>query len=105
MKLIWFVNYDHLDDKEIAIGNDYNRGGDLDVDAVKAFIENGSGPYKGCGLVKFRLYDDDGELYYSGFYNGINGSEAVAFLPLDWGMGYAGCAEMKVLEKGKWSIL
>lgn len=51
--------------------------------------------------VPFRLYDDDGELYYSGVLTdddeGENQSAAY-----DWGAAMAGCAIIKVKRDGRW---
>lgn len=54
---------------------------------------------------KFRLYDDDDNLYFEGaMYERTYDSEHVV-APLDWAMAYAGCTYMKILEEGKWNIL
>ena len=51
----------------------------------------------------FRLYDDDGNLYYegriAGTYNG--------FEPLDWAMPYAGCTTIQYRHgrNGRWKVL
>ena len=46
--------------------------------------------------VTFRLYDDDGNLYYQGRYFGLDGDEEMAFGPLmDYGMPNAGCTELR----------
>lgn len=56
--------------------------------------------------IKFKLYDDDGELYYSGRYIGPDDSETAQFSPLDWGTWNAGCTYMKVKnDKGEWVVL
>lgn len=53
---------------------------------------------------KFRLYDDDGNLYYEG-YSDDNSSEK-AFAPLDdYGMPNDGCTEIRYLENGKFETL
>jgi hypothetical protein len=50
---------------------------------------------------KFRLYDDDGELYYSGRYLG----ELDYGDPLtDFGGPNAGCSYMKEYRNGEWEI-
>ena len=50
---------------------------------------------------KFRMYDDDGELYYEGYSN-----DSSSFQPLDdFGMPNAGCTEIKYYENGKWETL
>jgi len=53
-------------------------------------------------LYHFKLYDDDGELYYEG----VNTAET--FGPLDWAMNDSGCTYIKYKQKGnggKWEIL
>lgn len=52
---------------------------------------------------KFKLYDDDGELYYEGI--ATNQDSESAFEPLDWAMANDGCTEIKYLNKGKWETL
>lgn len=47
---------------------------------------------------KFRMYDDDGVLYYSGYSNDSDSEKA--FAPLeDFGMPNAGCTEIKYWEQ------
>jgi hypothetical protein len=46
-----------------------------------------------CRSWKFRLYDDDGILYYEG-----EGYGEVDFDPLDWATAYAGCTKMTYNE-------
>lgn len=54
--------------------------------------------------IKFKLYDDDGELYYKGVTT--DGPEEIIFAPLDWAAWNAGCTYMKVKnDKGKWEVL
>lgn len=59
--------------------------------------------------IKFKLYDDDDELYYCGRMSAEQ-FDKNPFAPLDWGMSYAGTTYMKVREqnmecKWKWNIL
>lgn len=49
---------------------------------------------------KFRLYDDDGELYFEGWSNNDS-----SFAPLNWALNNYGCTEIKYLNKGRWSTL
>ena len=49
--------------------------------------------------VRFRLYDDDGNLYYAGVMH-TDGSEDEDFAPLEWGRHDSGCTYMKCWEKG-----
>lgn len=50
---------------------------------------------------KFKMYDDDGELYYEGR---IVGEDYLQLEPLvDFGMGNAGCTEIRYKNKtGEW---
>ena len=54
---------------------------------------------------KFRIYDDDGELYLEGVAS--NQSYENAFEPLDWAMSMYGATEIKYksLKTGKWETL
>lgn len=51
----------------------------------------------------FRLYDDDGELYYEGRF--LMTDDHTGFEPLDWAMANDGCTEIKLFENGKWATL
>jgi hypothetical protein len=54
-------------------------------------------------LIPFRLYDDDGELYYEGILHDdeecLNQSAA-----LRWAEGDAGCTTIKVLRNNEWEL-
>lgn len=54
---------------------------------------------------KFRLYDDDGELHFSGRYLGSDSEDM--FAPLDWAMADSGCTSICYLndETGNWEQL
>ena len=57
-----------------------------------------------CLRYKFRLHDDDGELYYEGLADDPNSEDA--FGPLDdFGKGSAGCTDIYYLRNGKWESL
>jgi len=59
---------------------------------------------EGMDRVRFRMYDDDGEHYYSGTL--IMDGEAEGFEPLDdFGMPGAGCTEIRLFEHGRWATL
>jgi hypothetical protein len=50
---------------------------------------------------RFRMYDDDGELYYEGIATFDS-----SFQPLDdYGMPNAGCTEIRYYERGAWRTL
>lgn len=53
-----------------------------------------------AGQTRFRMFDDDGELYYEGLLTGtFDGLE-----PLDdFGMPNAGCTSIEVFEDGRWA--
>jgi hypothetical protein len=80
------------------IGLDVETGtkGPRDIlDSLEALLDNGSGE-------QFRMYDDDGEWYYTGRIVG----EYDGFEPLDdYGMPNAGCTEIKFLSDGKWTTI
>jgi len=52
---------------------------------------------------KFKLFDDDGILYYEG--RASNQSNESAFDPLEWAMGDSGCTEIQYLNNGRWETL
>lgn len=53
----------------------------------------------------FKLYDDDGILYYTGKFLGDADSEE-AFEPLDWAGSYAGCTYIKYRQAdGTYAVL
>ena len=52
-------------------------------------------------VYKFRMLDDDGEIYYEGV-----SSYSCSFEPLyDFGMPNDGCTDIQYLENGKWEVL
>lgn len=88
----WVIDYDHLDNKNVKVLGPRNISAKLEDE-----LEHGKGE-------QFRLYDDDGELYYSGrivgFYDG--------FEPLyDYGQPNAGAVRIDYQNKedNSWSTL
>ena len=79
----WVITQDHLEGRKRT-----------DIDELK----------KQGYTVHFKLYDDDSELYYSGYYKPEIYDE---FEPLDWAMGDSGCTFMKVRnpQTGKYEVL
>ncbi|AOT25009.1 hypothetical protein PBI_KALPINE_90 [Mycobacterium phage Kalpine] len=54
---------------------------------------------------QFRMYDDDGELYYTGtlFWNGDEPEEEFVYGPLgDFGMPNAGCTDIRYTGHREW---
>ena len=59
---------------------------------------------KGAGT-RFRMLDDDDEVYYEGRFVGDHDSED-GFIPLDdYGMPNAGCTSIQYLTNGIWETL
>jgi hypothetical protein len=53
---------------------------------------------------RFRLLDDDGEIYYEGLSDDCE--TQCAFAPLDdFGRGYSGCTEIHYFTNGVWQQL
>ena len=55
-------------------------------------------------LVKFHLFDDDGELYYEGLMT-KKYLDDFGFGPLDWAMADSGCTYLMYYENGEWKQL
>lgn len=96
-KVWWSIYFDHLDNKAIKKMNM----------PVADFL----GVVKSGGIIrKFRLYDDDSELYFTGEMVCENGSDPVnspdIFAPLDdYGMPDSGCTSIEVLEERGWRVI
>lgn len=56
---------------------------------------------KNCDI-KFRLLDDDSEIYFYGYQDEKDGSEENVFAPLDWGMNDSGCTELQQYIDKEW---
>ena len=64
--------------------------------------------FNGQPSTKFRLLDDDKEVYFVGLIldSALNGCEEEAFAPLDSPLGTGfGCTEMQYRKDGKWETL
>lgn len=85
----WIITYNHLDDEVVPCR--YKE------ELVKSFEKE--------ELIDFRLFDDDGELYYSGKMRKKYLDSSYPFGPLDWAMNDSGCTYMEYLENGVWKIL
>lgn len=78
------------------ITKDHICDGDLD----NAKFGNMKALEEGKAVHKFRLFDDDNEMYYEGL-----STNSSSFDPLDWAMEHDGCTDIKYLENGKWESL
>lgn len=96
----WIITRDHLNEADPEFWN--NSEGRSDVGTIGprnatpeqiAALESGKGE-------TFRMYDDDGELYYTGLFLGDSRSED-ALGPLDdYGTPNAGCTEIRFARAG-----
>jgi hypothetical protein len=71
-----------------------------------------AGDWRKGDVVSFRLYDDDGELYYTGEIdreahdNAEDGAVGSLYEALQWGAYYAGCTDLRTRsESGKWTSI
>lgn len=109
----WIIDHDHLaeksgepDESEVGIT------GPSDIsDETLAILGEPYWPNHQHGLPagvkRFRIYDDDGELYYSGrAYLPEDATDDDEFGPLwDFGTPNAGATELRYFEQGKWVML
>lgn len=97
---VWLVDHDHLDNKDVSIAGPGTSVHYVEGESRESLAEK----IKNHPEAKqFRMYDDDGELYYSGYYVGPGEEE---FAPLDdFGTPNAGCTEIHYLEDGEWKQL
>ena len=103
--MAWKITHDHISEEswgeESRVGY-YEEHGRIPTEAVLIGLESPALPITEK-RVKFRLYDDDGELYYEGELHDddecLNQQAA-----LKWGEADAGCTTIKVLRNGKWTL-
>lgn len=82
---MWIIDIDYIADKTASSGTNANAKG------MK------SRNYKeGCANYKFRLLDDDGQVYYAG-----RSDDDSSFAPLDcFGLPNAGCTVIQYWQSG-----
>jgi hypothetical protein len=91
MKHGWIITKDNIDGG-LYVGTRGPRNATASADEIKA-----SGQ-------RFRLRDDDGEIYYYG--KAITPDDGDGFEPLDhFGTPLAGCTTIEYFERGGWRIL
>lgn len=101
----WIITKDHIAESGATPGTNANAVGVIGPRDISP--EHQAALQRGTGRA-FRMYDDDGELYYSGRIVGENAIELGqdAFGPLDdYGRPNAGCTEIRYMEGGKWQSL
>jgi len=98
----WIITKDHLCEPGDTIADETGTIGPRTIsNEMKASLIAGKGK-------AFRLYDDDGEQYYSGRLIGDWQDEEAGFSPLDnFGIPNAGCTEIRYLNPAtrKWETL
>lgn len=81
-EISWIITYDH------GICNDCKNATQEQVDQL----------FSDGFTASFKMYDDDGELYYSGYSKPL--TEVDGFEPLDdFGMPNAGCTDIKYMNE------
>lgn len=89
MAYAWTIDVDHL-------------GGEDTVSGPRSISPRHESMLRAGSGARFRMYDDDGELYYSGRIVG----EYIGFEPLDdYGTPNAGATEIRYLVDGTWQPL
>jgi hypothetical protein len=89
--------YDHLDGERMS-----EEIHEMPLYAMERIIgmEDTALPVHGLPCVRFQLFDDDGELYYSGALSDDDECENQT-AALRWGEAMAGCTTVKVERNGK----
>ena len=109
--MAWRITRDYLFEAEVNPGKVGARSvvgateSHTRIPAIAAVAEFESEPLPSDNLeeVEFRLYDDDGELYYEGMLHDDDeclNQEAA----LRWGEGDAGCTLIKVKRGERWVV-
>ena len=97
-KYAWIIDVDHIENNETHVTGPSNADSQLLNELINSparTVVEGTGK----NIKKFKMYDDDNELYYSGRIIG----DYDCLEPLDdFGTPNAGCTEIQVLEDGKW---
>jgi len=96
---MWKIEKDHIGEEGI---NRVGTSGEIINIGLSIAPEMVDLPEKGLPLIKFRLYDDDGELYYEGVLHDDNEclNQQAA---LTYGMIDAGCTTIKVKRGRVWT--
>lgn len=90
----WLITYDSIDNEpDMKTCGPYNLSAGMETKLRQA-VRIGRDKYPGDDVEWFRMYDDDGELYYSGVRTGESDYEH-GFEPLeDYGTPNAGCTRI-----------
>lgn len=94
----WTITVDHMADPTCKVPSNENAVGMVGPDCAEMTAEE---ICKDPKSIPFRMYDDDGTLYYEGFLVGCD-----EFAPLDdFGEQNAGCTRIDLFEDGEWNTL
>jgi hypothetical protein len=94
----WRITYDHLEGESRDVFGPWNTT-DEQIEILRHPKLNAD------KLTKFRIYDDDDELYFSGYFFGDSESEE-AFGPLDdFGAPDSGATRIDYLRGEEWETL
>jgi hypothetical protein len=96
----WVITQDHIADTSEPEGSNCNAKG---IAGPRTY----EGPMDTTALpIPFKLYDDDGELYYTGRMNEAAMDEFGESDPLHcFGLPNAGAVTLKYREEGVWKVL
>lgn len=105
----WLITHDSIAEPDEPAGTYQNAKGltgpfNIGADhtaTLETVAKAGFTNYHGESVHKFKIYDDDGNLYYTGLYIGSDGAELgeEAFGPLDdFGGPNAGATEIRYLN-------
>ncbi len=107
----WIISRDFLcefygdDDSDVGRAGPSGLSGEIER-ALRAFahhtaISPGSPLARSADFTRFRMYDDDSELYYEGTL--WDPTDCHDMAPLyDFGMPNAGCTRIDIFRKGAW---
>ncbi|UUZ75480.1 hypothetical protein LP414_27580 [Polaromonas sp. P1(28)-13] len=108
----WIITVDHINKGEEANYVNRMRSPKEFAAALRAATPEAKSALRSeliAGMTdEFRLFDDDGELYYEGLCKDLDDQdEDNAFQPLDWARNDAGCTRMDHRKIGKvgWATL
>ena len=94
----WTITKDYLADPDARPGTNSNAVGIVGPCAARLTAQQ---IIEHPDAKRFRMLDDDGEIYYEGFL--VGGDE---FAPLDdFGEPIAGCPCTQIFEDGQWKYL
>lgn len=91
---MWIIDKDRINDQDMCREGVHSR-------------DYRTAAFEAAGTIKWRVKDDDGEIYYEGrmTLERLNGDGERAFGPLDFAMADAGATSLEYLQRGAWQVL